>query len=179
MHLENRFVDLVNERIDLAIRTGMMSDSSLIARPLIDSHWVILASPRYLEKYPAPQNPEDLLTHNCLTYTYQQSGTSNWLMRRPDTGEIYELQVSGNIAFNNARAIRKALLSGHGIAMVPRCMVHEDLEAGLLTEVLPGYSGKKLGVYAVYPYTRHLPVKIRLLIDHIQASYQAISPYFG
>lgn len=100
-------------------------------------------------------------------------------MRRPDTGEIYELQVSGNIAFNNARAIRKALLSGHGIAMVPRCMVHEDLEAGLLTEVLPGYSGKKLGVYAVYPYTRHLPVKIRLLIDHIQASYQAISPYFG
>lgn len=51
-------------------------------------------------------------------------------MRRPDTGEIYELQVSGNIAFNNARAIRKALLSGHGIAMVPRCMVHEDLEAG-------------------------------------------------
>lgn len=179
MHLENRFVDLVNERIDLAIRTGMMSDSSLIARPLIDSHWVILASPRYLEKHPAPQNPEDLLTHNCLTYTYQQSGTSNWLMRRPDTGEIYELQVSGNIAFNNARAIRKALLSGHGIAMVPRCMVHEDLEAGLLTEVLPGYSGKKLGVYAVYPYTRHLPVKIRLLIDHIQASYQAISPYFG
>lgn len=179
MRLENRFVDLINERIDLAIRTGLMSDSSLIARPIIDSNWVIVTSALYLSKHSQPQDAEDLLNHNCLTYTYQQSGSRNWLMKQPKTGDIYELQVSGSLAVNNAGAIRKALISGHGIAMVPLCMVYEDLRKGTLVEILKGHSGKKLGIYAVYPYTRNLPLKIRLLIEHISQSYKDISHYFG
>ncbi|KPD04148.1 LysR family transcriptional regulator [Moellerella wisconsensis] len=179
MRLENRFVDLVNEGIDLAIRTGLMHDSSLIARHIIDSHWVIISSPVYLATHSEPKVPDDLLQHNCLTYTYQQGGTDNWLIKHPDSDDVYELQVNGSLAVNNARGIRKAILSGHGIAMVPRCMVHEDLEDGSLVEILKGYGGKKLGVYAVYPYTRNLPLKIRLLIEHITESYQNIKPYFG
>ncbi|ALE97734.1 MULTISPECIES: LysR family transcriptional regulator [Serratia] len=178
MRLENRFADLVEEGIDLAIRTGTMPDSSLIARPIFDSRWVIVCSPGYLESHPEPRCAEDLLGHNCLTYTYQESGTANWLMKRPGRNDIYELQVNGNLSANNARAIRKAVIGGHGIAMVPRCMVYEDLQDGKLTEILAGHCGKVLGIYAVYPYTRNLPLKTRLLIEHIIGSYQNISHYF-
>ncbi len=80
-------------------------------------------------------------------------------MKRPGRNEIYELQVNGNLSANNARAIRKAVIGGHGIAMVPRCMVYEDLQDGKLTEILAGHCGKVLGIYAVYPYTRNLPLK--------------------
>ncbi|QUY47815.1 LysR family transcriptional regulator [Serratia plymuthica] len=178
MRLENRFVDLVEEGVDLAIRTGTLPNSSLIARPILDSRWVIVCSPGYLEQHSQPDSAAALLNHNCLTYTYQESGTDNWLMKQPDSGEIYELQVNGNLSANNARAIRKAVIGGHGIAMVPRCMVYEDLQEGKLTEILAGHCGKILGVYAVYPYTRNLPLKTRLLIEHIIGSYQNISHYF-
>jgi DNA-binding transcriptional LysR family regulator len=178
MRLENRFVDLVEEGVDLAIRTGTLPNSSLIARPILDSRWVIVCSPGYLEQHSKPDTAAALLNHNCLTYTYQESGTDNWLMKQPDCGEIYELQVKGNLSANNARAIRKAVIGGHGIAMVPRCMVYEDLQEGKLTEILAGHCGKVLGVYAVYPYTRNLPLKTRLLIEHIISSYQNISHYF-
>lgn len=178
MRLENRFADLVNEGIDLAIRTGTMPDSSLIARPILDSRWVIVCSPSYQQQHPQPQTADDLLSHNCLTYTYQENGTANWLMKRPGSSEIYELRVNGNFSANNARAIRKAVLSGYGIAMVPRCMVYEDLMAGKLVEILAGHCGKVLGVYAVYPYTRNLPLKIRLLIEHLIIAYKNIGHYF-
>lgn len=178
MRLENRFVDLVNEGIDLAIRTGTMPDSSLIARPILDSRWVIVCSPGYLDLHPEPRSAKELLNHNCLTYTYQESGTANWLMKQPGSSEIYEMQVNGNLSVNNARAIRKAVISGHGIAMVPRCMVYEDIQDGKLIEILAGHCGKVLGVYAVYPYTRNLPLKTRLLIEHIITSYKNISHYF-
>lgn len=178
MRLENRFVDLVNEGIDLAIRTGTMPDSSLIARHILDSRWVIVCSPAYLEQHPQPQTTADLLAHNCLTYTYQESGTANWLVKQPGHDDIQELQVNGNLSANNARAIRKAVIAGHGIAMVPRCMVYEDLQDEKLMEILNGHCGKVLGVYAVYPYTRNLPLKTRLLIEHIIGSYKRISHYF-
>ncbi|MGB8665789.1 MAG: LysR family transcriptional regulator [Serratia inhibens] len=178
MRLENRFVDLVEEGVDLAIRTGTLPNSSLIARPILDSRWVIVCSPGYLERHPQPRSAGDLLEHNCLTYTYQESGTDNWLMKQPGSGEIYELQVKGNLSANNARAIRKAVIGGYGIAMVPRCMVYEDLQDGKLVEILADHCAKVLGVYAVYPYTRNLPLKTRLLIEHIISSYQNISHYF-
>ncbi|MGN7975406.1 LysR family transcriptional regulator [Serratia sp. 22264] len=178
MRLENRFVDLVEEGVDLAIRTGTLPDSSLIARPILDSRWVIVCSPGYLERHPQPQSAADLLEHNCLTYTYQESGTDNWLMKQPGGNDIYELQVNGNLSANNARAIRKAVIGSYGIAMVPRCMVYKDLQDGKLVEILAGHCAKVLGVYAVYPYTRNLPLKTRLLIEHIITSYQNISHFF-
>ncbi|EFE96002.1 LysR family transcriptional regulator [Serratia odorifera] len=178
MRLENRFVDLVNEGIDLAIRTGTMPDSSLIARHILDSRWVIVCSPSYLEHHPQPTTTAELLNHNCLTYTYQESGSANWLVKQPTGDQIAELQVNGNLSANNARAIRKAVIGGYGIAMVPRCMVYEDLQQGKLLEILAGHCGKVLGVYAVYPYTRNLPLKTRLLIEHIICSYKNISHYF-
>lgn len=91
---------------------------------------------------------------------------------------LVQSSVSVLGVWKNLLAIRKAVLGGFGIAMVPRVMVYEDLQTGKLVEILKGYSGKVLGVYAVYPYTRNLPLKIRMLIEHIMISYKNISHYF-
>ena len=88
------------------------------------------------------------------------------------------IRISGNFATNNAQALRKAALAGCGIVYVPRCSVYEDIQRGDLIELLPDYRPRSLGIYAVYPYTRHQPEKIRLLIEHIGQAYQARAEYF-
>lgn len=176
IRLENEFADLVKEGLDLAIRTGNLEDSTLIAKPLIVSHWVVCCSPQYIEKYGQPNSIEALLTHNCLAYTGQAKGSHDW--RFEQDGEEQSIRISGNFATNNAQALRKAALAGYGIAYVPRCGVYEDLQSGKLIELLTDYKPRYLGVYAVYSYTRHLPAKIRLLIEHIKQGYQNKAEYF-
>lgn len=177
MSLENRFVDLIGEGYDLVIRTGHLDDSSLIARHILDSRWTICAAPAYISRHGKPQVPEDLLQHNCLIYSYQESGARDWLFTRYE--EIYPLRVSGNFSTDNAAALRQAALFGFGLAYLPRCLVYPDLQAGRLVELLPRQVGKVLGIYAVYPYSRQPPRKIKLLIEHIRARYMDIKHYFG
>jgi len=81
------------------------------------------------------------------------------------------MKVSGSISSNNQKALRNAALKGHGIIYTPRLLIHEDLQAGRLVELLSDYSSKQLPIYAVYPYTKYLPEKTRLLIDYIAAGY--------
>ena len=176
IRLENEFADLVKEGLDLAIRTGDLEDSTLIAKPLIVSHWIVCCSPDYIEQYGKPQVIEDLLAHNCLAYTGQAKGSHDW--RFEQAGEETSIRISGSFATNNAQALRKAALAGYGIAYVPRCSVYEDIQAGKLIPLLTDYKPRHLGVYAVYSYTRHLPAKIRLLIDHIKQGYQNKAEYF-
>jgi DNA-binding transcriptional LysR family regulator len=176
MSLENRFVDLIGEGYDLVIRTGHLDDSNLIARHILDSRWTICAAPAYISRRGKPRVPEDLLQHNCLIYSYQESGARDWLFNR--YGEIYPLRVSGNFSTDNAAALRRATLAGHGLAYIPRCLVYPDLQAGHLIELLPQQVGKILGIYAVYPYSRQPPRKIKLLIEHIRSRYMDIKHYF-
>jgi DNA-binding transcriptional LysR family regulator len=176
IRLENEFVDLVKGGLDLAIRTGYLEDSTLIAKPLIISHWVVCCSPQYIEKYGKPNTIEDLLTHNCLAYTGQAKGSHDWRFKH--NGQEKNIRIVGNLQTNNAQALRKAALAGYGIAYVPRCGVYEDLQSGKLIALLTDYEPRSLGVYAVYSYTRHLPEKIRLLIDHIKQGYQNKAEYF-
>ena len=176
MSLDNRFVDQIKEGYDLVIRTGHLEDSNLIARRLLDSRWTICAAPNYISRHGKPQTPEDLLQHNCLIYSYQESGARDWLFTQH--GKIYPLRVSGNFSTDNAAALRKAALAGHGVAYVPRCLVYPDLQAGSLVELLPHQVGKVLGIYAVYPYSRQPPRKIKLLIEHIRSRYMDIKHYF-
>lgn len=176
LRLENEFVDLVKEGLDLAIRTGVLDDSSLIAKPLIDSNWIVCCAPAYLETHGMPEHPEDLLAHNCLAYTYQGQGSNEWRFSRD--GEPMTVSINGNFTANNAQALRKAALAGYGIVYVPRCCVYEDLQAGRLVSLLADYHCRCLGIYAVYPYTRHLPEKVRQLITYIQQAYQAKEHWF-
>ncbi|USD67208.1 LysR family transcriptional regulator [Vibrio sp. SCSIO 43136] len=176
MSLENRFVDLIDGGFDLVIRTGYLEDSTLIARHIIDSQWVVCASPSYIAKKGRPRTPQDLLSHNCLQYAYQTTGASEWQFKRQD--EHYILKVAGNFSTDNAGALRKAALGGYGIAYVPRCLVYHDINNGSLIDLLPDQVGKKLGIYAVYPYTRQPLNKVTLLAEHIKQRYLEIGHYF-
>lgn len=176
MRLENDFVDLVGEGLDLAIRTGKLEDSSLIAKPLIQSNWVVCCSPSYIERYGEVSDLEALRDHNCLAYTYQAQGSFDWRFTRSNIEE--SVRISGSFATNNAQALRKAALAGFGIVYVPRCCVYEDLLQGKLIVILTDYQPRRLGVYAIYPFTKYLPEKLRLLIEHIKQAYQDKKEYF-
>ena len=176
LRLENSFVDLVKEGVDLAIRTGVLDDSTLIAKPLITSHWVVCCSPSYINKFGQPAVPEALSEHNCLAYTYQNQGGYEWRFSQGENQQ--HVKISGSFATNNAQALRKAALGGYGIVYIPRCSVYEDLQKGDLIELLTDYQARSLGVYAVYPFTKHLPNKVKLLIEHIRKGYEELSHYF-
>ncbi len=176
MSLENRFVDLVAGGYDLVIRTGYLEDSSLIARHILDSQWVVCASPSYIVKNGKPLVPTDLTQHNCLQYAYQTTGATDWEFKGED--DNYIVKVSGSFSTDNATALRKAALGGHGIAYVPRCLVYHDIRSGELVDIFPDQVGKMLGIYAVYPFTRQPPNKVKMLIEHIRQRYLAISHYF-
>ena len=176
MRLENDFVDLVGEGLDLAIRTGKLEDSSLIAKPLIQSNWIVCCSPSYVERHGEVRDLEALKDHNCLAYTYQAQGSFDWRFTRNGIEE--SVRISGSFATNNAQALRKAALAGFGIVYVPRCSVYEDLQQGKLVAILTDYQPRRLGVYAIYPFTKYLPEKLRLLIEHIKQAYQNKKEYF-
>ncbi len=169
MDLDNRFIDIVEEGYDLAIRTGMLPDSSFIARRLVEARWVICGSPDYFSKHPAPQSYTELNNHNCLTYSYQETGADEWLFQRDD--KTFTIKVSGNLVSNNASALRKAALYGQGLIYVPKVLVADDLYAGKLVQVLEHQVAKSLGIYAIYPYTKHQPTKVRLFIEHLYQCY--------
>ena len=176
MRLENNFVNLVEEGLDLAIRTGILEDSSLIAKPLIQSNWVVCCSPSYRDKYGEVTTIEMLKTHNCLAYTYQAQGSFDWRFTKNKIEET--VRISGSLATNNAQALRKAALAGFGIVYVPRCCVYEDLQKGKLISILTDYTPRQLGVYAIYPFTKHLPEKLKLLIQHLKQAYTDKKEYF-
>lgn len=176
MSLDNRFVDLVDEGYDLVIRTGYLEDSSFIARHILDSQWVVCASPAYIKTHGQPSTPKAMLNHNCLQYAYQTTGASDWEFKGAKRNII--IKVSGNFSTDNAAALRKAVLGGCGIAYMPRCLVYNDLNNGELVDIFPHQVGKRLGIYAVYPFTRQPPKKVKLLIEHIKERYLAIAQCF-
>ncbi|HHF3041068.1 LysR substrate-binding domain-containing protein [Vibrio diabolicus] len=171
MDLDNRFVDIVNERFDLAIRTGVLPDSSLIARKLVDANWIVCASPQYLAKHGIPKQPQALDKHNCLVYSYQENGACEWSFKEGD--EVYQITVDGNLCTNNSSVLRNVALLGQGIIYVPRVLVYEDLKQGRLIQLFKDETAKCLGIYAVYPYTRQQPEKIKIFIDHLYTSFQS------
>ncbi|WP_233267443.1 LysR family transcriptional regulator [Paraglaciecola sp. L3A3] len=176
LRLENNLIDLVEEGIDLAIRTAKMQDSSLIASKIIDSSWVVCASAEYLLHSEKLEVLADLKQHNCLRYDLQTEGSSDW--RFIQGKKSLSVEVSGSLSSNNALSLKKAALNNSGIIYVPKCSVHEELLSGSLQPVLSNFTPRVLGVYAVYPYTRHQPQKIKLLIEEIRKAYQNLSHYF-
>ena len=177
MSLENRFVNPLEEGIDLVIRTGYLEDSSLIARHIIDSQWVVCCAQAYLRLHTKPEHPQDLHKHNCLIYTYQTNGANNWQFS--EQNNTYNVRVKGSLSTNNASALRKAALAGHGIIYVPRCLVHEDLLANRLSLLFPAQVAKNMGVYALHPFVKKTPKKIAALVAHIKQAYLDKAAYFS
>ncbi|PWC34033.1 LysR family transcriptional regulator [Azospirillum sp. TSO35-2] len=164
MDLNDRFVDLVDEGYDLAIRIGRLRDSSLIARKLAPARVALCASPAYLKKHGIPETPEDLGRHSCLLYTNLPSPE---LWPFMVDGELRNIRVSGPIRSNNGDLLREAAIAGLGLVMSPTFLCGEALSRGELVTVLPRHVPSDTSVNAVYPQNRHLSPKVRVFVDFL------------
>lgn len=168
----DRFVDLIEEGFDVAVRLAReMPDSSLMARRLATTDTMLVASPAYLKRYGAPEKPEDLTRHNCLTYTLVPK-PNEWILAAPDGNRIPVI-VGGSFQSNTGIALRSAALAGVGIATTASFIVHGDLARGDLVPVLPEYKMRPRDVYAVYPHNRHLSPKVRAFVDFASEIYSS------
>lgn len=161
----NRNIDLVAEGYDLAIRFGVLKDSSLIARRIATRKLHVVGSPEYFRQHGQPQCIQDLKGHNCL------AGALNiWRFSEKGIQGHTEMKIEGNWRSNNARALLEAARMGLGLSQMPAAYVQEDLEQGTLISVLDDYQPRDLGVWAVYPSSRHLSTKVRYFIDFLVES---------
>ncbi|MFQ2195088.1 LysR family transcriptional regulator [Aeromonas jandaei] len=167
--LLDRTVNLVEERIDLAVRITNDLDPNLVARRLGTCHSVVCASPAYLANNPAPQKVQDLALHNCLTYTY--FGKSLWEFNGPDGPE--SVPVSGNLSANISNLLLEATLGGAGISLQPRYSVQPYLERGELVPLLTQWQPKRLGVYGVYATRKQMSPLLRSFLDFLLARMAA------
>lgn len=167
----DRFVDLVEEGVDVAIRIGKLNDSTLAARRIGSSTRCLIATPAYLEKFGRPKVPEDLVNHNCLLYAYLSTG-SEWTFQGTD-GET-RVKVSGNFRANNGEAIRQAVFANLGIAVSPEWLIQRELEEGRLVSILEDFSPAPAEINAVYPSARHVSAKVRAFTEFVRAEFQKI-----
>ncbi|MFK0088305.1 LysR family transcriptional regulator [Pseudomonas sp. NPDC090755] len=169
LQMLDRTVNLVDERIDLAIRTSNDLDPNLIARRLTVCRSVICASPAYLREHPAPQQVQDLMQHNCLTHTY--FGRSLWHFQV--AGEQVSVPVQGNISANEAMTLQRAALAGAGIAMLPTYQAAATLRSGELVRLLPQAQPRELDLNAVYTSRKHMPATLRSMLDFLAERFTA------
>ncbi len=167
--LTDGVISLIEERTDIAIRSGAMGDSSLKAKKLKEVRRVIVASPAYIEQHGLPDTPQDLARHNCLSFNFSRS-LNEWPFRDPASGDLYRLPVTGNASVNSGMAMRRLCLAGLGMGRMGEFHVKPDIEAGLLVPVLEDYNAEDLEViHAVYAGHEHLAARVRAFIDFVAA----------
>ncbi|HVX83040.1 MAG TPA: LysR family transcriptional regulator [Devosiaceae bacterium] len=164
LRLEDRYVDLVDEGIDIALRISTLTDSSLIARKIADMHIRIVGAPSLIRRVGAPRNPEGLRGLPCIIDTNLQ-GQANW--RFVEDGRTVSIHVAGPVRVNSPLAALEAAKMGLGFAAMPSYLADPAIAAGALTSVLEAYVPTGQTLQAVYPHRRHLAGKVRALIDHL------------
>jgi DNA-binding transcriptional LysR family regulator len=163
LNIGERMVDLVEEGYDLAIRTTLPPDSSLVTRRLTPWRHVLVCSPDYLQRNAAPLVPADVMAHNCLRYAYYPYG-DDWHFIDA-AGVQVSVRVGGNIVTASAETLRYMALNGQGIFLAPSFLIVDDLGAGKLVRLLPDYKPVEFEINAIYPNRAHLPTKTRIFID--------------
>lgn len=167
--LADRLVDLVDEGYDLAVRIARLPSSSLVSRKLTSTRMVLCASPTYLRQHGQPAVPADLASHAVLAYTLLSIG-DNWEFEGP--GGRVSVKVSPRLQSNNGETCVAAGLRHQGVILQPTFLVAQHLASGGLVELMPQYRSIELGVYAVYPTRRHLPAKVRVMVDFLVEAFR-------
>ncbi len=167
LDLSDRLVDLLFENIDCAIRIGGLSDSSLVSVRLGEMRRMVVASPAYLAAHGAPCTPDELAGHNCLSLGQQRG----WVFRDPETGQVDTQKVGGRFECNDGAVLHEWALAGRGLAWRSWWEVGQDLKEGRLISVLDAWQAPPMGIYAVFPQRRHLPLRVRLFIDLLKDTY--------
>ncbi|MFC5427748.1 LysR family transcriptional regulator [Paraburkholderia denitrificans] len=170
LDLSDRLVDLVNEGFDCAVRLGELPDSSLVSLKLGENRRVCVASPDYLARRGAPETLADLAHHNCLALgasgANQQRG---WTFQQE--GKVVSIRVTGTMECTDGAVLHEWCLDGHGLAWRSWWEVGEDIAAGRLVAVLDAFAAPPVGIHAVFPQRRHLPLRVRLFLDLLKHTY--------
>ncbi|MEZ9044541.1 LysR family transcriptional regulator [Vibrio cyclitrophicus] len=161
-------VNLVESRIDLAIRITNELTPNIVAKQLGECRSVICASPQYLQKKGTPANAQDLAHHNCLSFSY--FGRTAWTFHGPNGSE--SVPIKGNISANTSEVLLSATLKGNGISMLPFPSVEALVRQGQLVQLLPEWKPKILGVHAIYGTRKQVTPLLRAFIDHLSSEME-------
>ncbi|WP_296224552.1 LysR family transcriptional regulator [Ralstonia sp. UBA689] len=166
--LTDRVVDLLEDRTDVALRSGPLKSSRLVARKLGETRLMIVASPAYLARAGTPRTPADLVKHNCLAFSYVRA-VNGWPFVRGGHRTVFTPQ--GNTQISDGEALRAVAVAGLGLARLAEFQVRADLDAGRLVPVLEDYDpGETEDVHAVYVgHGAHLPARVRAFLDFLVA----------
>ncbi|HEX7967721.1 MAG TPA: LysR substrate-binding domain-containing protein [Stellaceae bacterium] len=161
----DRMVDLVEERIDVAIRFNQPPDSSVIVRRLGYFRVMLYAAPAYLEQHGAPRHPSELSQHNCIAYMHPgfDALTREWTLKSL-AGDM-TVSISGNLHTNSVEMLMAAAFDGRGIVMALSCVADAAVRSGRLARVLPDHHLGEFPIIALYPHRQHVPAKVRSFID--------------
>jgi len=174
--LSDQNADLVSAGLDLAIRIGTLDDSSLVARKLATNRRVLCASPDYLRRHGMPSTPDELGRHQCLLLVAAQGRQDTWRMRDRRGREV-AVRVDGRIESNQGDLLHNAALAGLGIVRYSLWHASDDLRAGRLQVVLPGYRFIDTGIHAVMPQRRLVPPRVRAFVDFLAEKWGETPPW--
>ncbi len=165
LNMDDHYVDLVKEGIDLAVRVGPLTDSSMVARKLGDFPRVTVASPDYLSRIGVPKTPRDLATHNCIVFTLLTT-QNQWHYVGPNGSE--KVQVSGSFTTNNPSTMKKAALESIGIIVAPTWLLEDSLRRGELVPILNDYRATPMEIHILYPERRFVPARVRQFMKFLR-----------
>ncbi len=171
LELTDRYVDLLEDGMDLAIRIGSLADSSLFARQIGMATMVVCASPEYLSAAPNLSHPAELAIHACVVDTNFRM-RNKWTFTVDGKSEVFE--VASRLKVNNANAARTLALKGRGVVLTPSYMVTDDLANGRLVQLLGEFTTAELAIHALYPSKRHLTARVQRFIEFIAKRVQHI-----
>jgi DNA-binding transcriptional LysR family regulator len=170
--LNDSYIDLIEQGIDVAVRIGALADSSLLARRVGSSCGVVVASNAYIKALPAsmalPLTPDELLGHPCIVYTASRTRNA-WQLTGAD-GASATVSVSGPLQSNNSELTRASVLSGTGISLVPTWMFKDELASGEVQRLMPKWAGNPLPIHLVYPPHRQRSAKVQAFSEHMAAA---------
>lgn len=169
LDLSDRLVDLVNEGFDCAVRLGELPDSSLVSLKLGENRRVCVASPSYLSRRGSPHTLADLAHHNCLALGASANQQRGWMFQQGD--KVVSIKVSGTMECSDGAVLHEWCLEGYGLAWRSWWEVGADIAAGRLVSVLDEFAAPPIGIHAVFPQRRHLPLRVRLFLDFLKHTY--------
>jgi DNA-binding transcriptional LysR family regulator len=170
LNMDDRYINLIEQGVDLAIRMRRLPDSSLGSRFLGSNPWVMVASPEYLKDHPAPNKPKDIANHQALIYTTAQ-GDHRWnLTSQNNQSEIVE--VKGPFTSNNLSSILAAARAGMGLAVLPWYVAHQSVKDKVLIPVMEDWTLPSQEIHAVFSSPKHVSTKVSLCIDWLQGQFK-------
>ncbi|HEX2840465.1 LysR family transcriptional regulator [Hyphomicrobium sp.] len=176
LSLTDRYIDPLEEGVDVTVRIGSLKDSSLIARRICSTRMMIVASPDYLKAHGTPKSPADLSAHRCLTYGHTTS-MQKWTL--VDGGKVTTRAVASCMASTNGDVLCDAAVAGVGITLLPEFIVGPDVAAGRLRSLMPKHVPADLEIYALYAPNRYLAAKTRVFIDFLVQKFGKKADWSG